>query len=116
MYDHAAVEGFSAEDFDPSLSKTSTIVIGGRGWTLEFTGLDSTRTAGDIYGPYMILAAGLALSGLLFYIMRSSGNLRSNLQELVRVTDQIAKGNMDIGIEKKVARLCRLCLEPRKAL
>jgi signal transduction histidine kinase len=102
LYDHASIEGFSADDFDSSLAKTSAIIIGGRGWTLEFTGLQSTRTAGDIYGPYIILAAGFVFSGLLFYILRSAGNLRNNLQELVRVTDQIAKGNMDVEIEKKL--------------
>ena len=102
MYDHAAVEGFSADDFDPSLAKTTTIIIGGKGWTLVLAGLDSTRSAGDIYGPYVVLAAGLALSGLLFYILRSSGNFKSDLQELVRVTDQIARGNMDVEIEKKL--------------
>lgn len=98
MYDRAAAEGYTAGDLDLSMTKASTLEFGGRQWTVSFTALKSSADAAEAAGPYVVLAAGFALSGLLFYILHSSGRVRDDLEELARVTDQIASGNMNVEI------------------
>lgn len=101
MFDLASVSGNSGAT-GGSFSKTVLMEIGGRTWTLEFVALDSLRSQVDTSVPYIILGIGLALSAILFFVLRSANRMHSETDELVRAAEQVSKGDLDVQINQKV--------------
>jgi CHASE1-domain containing sensor protein len=79
MFDHARVSDISESEIDRSFAKTVLMDIGGRTWTLEFFALHFIRSQTDALVPYIILAVGLALSGILFFVLRSTDRAGATL-------------------------------------
>lgn len=123
MFDLAAVAGTKETDIDRSLEKTVIMEIGGRQWILEFTALDSIHSGFNPFMPYIVLAVGLALSGVLFYVMYSTSRLRVETAELAWAAEEMARGNLDVRLDSKllasqdrVGSLARIFDEMRKSV
>jgi signal transduction histidine kinase len=123
MFDLAAVAGTKEADIDRSLEKTVIMEIGSRQWILEFTALDSIHSGFNPFMPYIVLAVGLALSGVLFYVMYSTSRLRVETGELAWAAEEIARGNLDVRLDSKllasqdrVGSLARIFDEMRKSV
>ncbi len=123
MFDLAAVTGTKEGEIDGSLEKTVIMDIGGRQWTLEFAALDSIHSGFNLFIPYVVLAVGFALSGVLFYVMYSASRLREETAELAWAAEEIARGNLDVrldagllGSQDRVGSLARVFDEMRKSV
>ncbi len=101
MFDFATVSSASGR-IDESFAKTVLMEIGGRTWTLEFTALDSLRSQTDAAVPYIILGIGLALSAILFFVLRSTNRMHRETDELMRAAKQLGGGDLDVQIDKKL--------------
>jgi signal transduction histidine kinase len=102
MFDHARVSDISESEIDRSFAKTVLMDIGGRTWTLEFFALHFIRSQTDALVPYIILAVGLALSGILFFVLRSTDRFRREAGELVRAAEHVGRGDLGVQIDPKV--------------
>lgn len=102
MFDLASVNDISVSETGSSFTKTVLMEIGGRMWTLEFVALDSLRSQTDAAVPYIILGIGLALSCILFFVLRSASRMHRETDELVRAAEQVSRGDLDVQIDKNV--------------
>lgn len=131
MFDLAQVAGTGKDsggssrgsDVDRSLEKTVVTDIGGRQWMLEFAALHSLHSEFDLLVPYAVLAVGLALSAVLFYVMYSAGRLRNETAELAWAAEDIARGNLGVELDAgllasqdRVGNLARVFDEMRKSV
>jgi signal transduction histidine kinase len=102
MFDLSSVNDIPAGETTSPFTKTVLMEIGGRTWTLEFVALDSLRSQTDAAVPYIILGIGLALSGILFFVLRSANRMHKETDELVRAAERVGRGDLDVQIDKNV--------------
>jgi signal transduction histidine kinase len=102
MFDLTRVASIPEGSIDRSFAKTVLMEIGGRTWTIEFLALDSIRSQADTLVPYIILGVGIVLSGILFYVLRSTARFHDEAGELMRAAEHVGEGNLDVQVGQRL--------------
>ncbi len=101
MFDYKSANKIDLDDLQPQIKELGTINFGGKEWLVEFRALENFSNVSERIMPFLILIAGLSMSGFLFYTFNSFNASARRIEKLVKATEQISKGE-EIKIESEL--------------
>ncbi len=92
MYDYGSANEISSGVLTPKILDEGIISLGDKSWVVKYEALETLSRGAEAIVPYVILIAGLSMSGFVFYTFNSFNSAAMRIEKLVRATEQISRG------------------------